>query len=174
VPLIDVDELYTSMDMAREFRSSETQHPFRKALKKLFLSLYPVLRFMYSVVGLSMQIGYINRASAFVSPWHYLTKQKLIRISTKDYKRVDQEEIDTRKRFFQSIQSLSTTRRFYELLRFQLGRLVSLATFALPGAIFLFRFLEWWQNSDHSKKKDVLPIPPPPPTIPVTLSHLAT
>ena len=65
-------------------------------------------------------------------------------------------------------------------MRYTFIRVGAYMSTCLPAVIILSRFHEWWSSSEHSKAKDLLPIPPPPPHIPVStiflffIYHLAT
>jgi uncharacterized protein (DUF2235 family) len=114
-----------------------------------------------------MQIGYINGNSKHVSLWHYFSDQKITRINAEDFKKIEQYDLQKRAAFQKLLASQKRLGYLLTWLKFHSRKLFQVLSFTLPGAIFMFRFFEWWNNSEHSKKGDTLAIPPPPPHIKV-------
>jgi hypothetical protein len=174
-----VDELYSAMEATRDFHSgrndsgSTTFEKIKTLSKKCFVSIYPSTRFVYHALTLSIQIGYINNTSKYISPWHYISGQKITRIRSEDYKSVEELEKQEKLMFHKILETQHGSGRFLKWSLFHIRKIFQLLTFALPGAIFMFRFFEWWNSSEYFKKDNTFPIPPPPTHIKVFSVNIA-
>ncbi|KAJ3364072.1 ubiquitin-protein ligase peroxin 12 [Kappamyces sp. JEL0680] len=174
----ELDQFYEKEKLLSEMRDVRSSRPtsqtdrLKARAKAVFLLLYPRLRFLEGALHLVLQLRYAYGKSTVYSPWQWLTKLRLERITPQDYKAADAAKQQEYTALVQSLRAFEGTESVRKLLYFLFRRLGSALATGLPILIALFRWNEWWSSTDYAKKKDVLPIPPPPAHLPMNPAGL--
>ncbi|KAJ3304696.1 hypothetical protein HDV03_002381 [Kappamyces sp. JEL0829] len=91
----ELDQFYEKEKLLSEMRDVRSSRPtsqtdrLKARAKAVFLLLYPRLRFLEGALHLVLQLGYAYGKSTVYSPWQWLTKLRLERITPQDYKAAD-------------------------------------------------------------------------------------
>ncbi|KAI9010114.1 Pex12 amino terminal region-domain-containing protein [Hyaloraphidium curvatum] len=129
---------------------------FQSRLRRWFKKIYPYTNAAYLTWMLLYQILYLYGKTRYFNPWLHFMKLEVTRMTMADYRTAHDLESAARPtsawriiNFFRSIS--------YNLLEF--------LKYTLPLALLSLRFLEWWYQSQFSKRGSgvgKLPVPPPP------------
>ena len=130
-------------------------------LKRIFISVYPFLHFMWETIFLCYYLLYIFRFSGVHSPLLHIIGITLQRLTRQDILTHSEQN------------SLSSVLNGQTMAERILGipssvtqLLASVLANGLPVVVFFLKFIEWWYSSDNkSAVQSVLqlPVPPPPP-----------
>ncbi|KAG7663770.1 PEX12 [[Candida] subhashii] len=143
-------------------------------LKRKFVEIYPYIQSAYRAANFITTIMYLSGTSKSASILMYLFKMNYSRLNQYDYSKYEPKAPKedskgpnriappTTIEFILKLLGNNVTNPIVKAIKFVLG------TF-FPAAIFTLKFLEWWNNSDFSKKLsknqgNVLDFTLPPPS----------
>jgi len=164
-----LDDLYTEMvGPATQFGINlHEQLPqegvplYRRWLRKLFLTCYPVLNATYEGLFFLYQLMYLYDKTQYYTPFLHLQKLALKRLTLKDMEIQADARVQRRKLRLHMLDNYPLA-SFLRALVNGTNIVLDYSKYILPASIFFFRFLEWWY-SENRIVPPALPTPPPPP-----------
>ncbi|KAI0224973.1 ubiquitin-protein ligase peroxin 12 [Massospora cicadina] len=138
-----------------------------RAGRALFVNLYPHLHLAYHLVPLGFHIAYLFERTDFHNPTNFIAGLTMRRMSADDYKAHRARKVMERGVAANAAANMRRGGRFayfgWLVLRYGLDGL----KVALPMAVFLLKFLEWWYGSENQRSAGMYlgPLPDPPTPI---------
>eukprot|EP01126_Amoeba_proteus_P019165 TRINITY_DN19808_c0_g1_i1.p1 TRINITY_DN19808_c0_g1~~TRINITY_DN19808_c0_g1_i1.p1 ORF type:complete len:337 (+),score=45.82 TRINITY_DN19808_c0_g1_i1:62-1072(+) len=144
--------------------NGETRNQGQKSLLKVvFQSLYPYLAGVYESLIFIYQLLYMYNYSDYFSPFLHLQGLTIQRQTVNDLLRHTRKDNLIKKQR----QASGPMLQLWYFLVDRVKNFLDMSAYILPGAIFFFKFLEWWYNEPRFEKPpEVIPPPPDPPQIP--------
>jgi len=143
---------------ANNFASQEE----RTRMKKTFFFLYPFVVAFYEGLFFIYQLLYMYDCTEYWTPFLHLQGLQVKRQTMHDMVRLSRKVQDIQKHR----KNLGSVERVVTAVNDSIHFVLDMSQYLLPGAIFFFKFLEWWYSEPRFQYSDApIPDPPDPPKL---------